>query len=466
MWSKIKCPKIPISIKLTLLYAVILSCILLFTSLLTFTGLLYVFFVQAKDDLQQDSVSLLHYLDRERHLDNRIFEKNILSPETILKIYNDKNELILDNRPEVCDPTPPGISSRPDNPKLDSMYKEILQIVDPNKPQYYETHKQISFHGASYRMHLLSPMLGQTRFLTNLLISLFLTNSLGLLIALLSGIFMSSRILNPIRKITQAAKEIEVKNLEKRLELTDSNDELHELGTTFNHMLNRIQTGFDKQRRFVSDASHELRTPITVISGYADMLDRWGKEDPAILQEGLDAIKSETASMYNLIEKLLFLARTDQNRQLLKKERFDTADLLTEITQETTIIAPHHKIELKKNDSVDLMADISAIKQMLRIFIENSIKYTPSQGSIFLSGEKTATDWVVTVQDTGIGIDEKEQTQIFQRFYRVDKSRAKTTGGSGLGLSIAEWIAKQHNSKIEIQSSLGKGTSISCKIPL
>ena len=466
MWSKIECPKIPISIKLTLLYAVILSCILLFTSLLTFTGLLYVFFVQAKDDLQQDSVSLLHYLDREHHLDNRIFEKNILSPETILKIYTNKNELILDNRPEVCDPTPPGISPRPDNPKLDSMYKEILQIVDPNKPQYYETYKQISFHGASYRMHLLSPMLGQTRFLTNLLISLFLTNSLGLLIAILSGVFMSSRILNPIRKITQAAKEIEVKNLEKRLELTDSNDELHELGTTLNHMLNRIQTGFDKQRRFVSDASHELRTPITVISGYADMLDRWGKEDPAILQEGLDAIKSEAASMYSLIEKLLFLARTDQNRQLLKKERFDTADLLTEIAQETTIIAPNHKIELKKNDSVDLMADISSIKQMLRIFIENSIKYTPSQGSIFLSGEKTATDWVVTVQDTGIGIDEKEQSQIFQRFYRVDKSRAKATGGSGLGLSIAEWIAKQHDSEIELQSALGKGTRISCRIPL
>lgn len=466
MWSKIKCPKIPISIKLTLLYTSILSCILVFTSLLTFTGLLYVFFVQAKDDLQQDSVSLLHYLDRERHLDNRIFGKNIISPETTLKIYNDKNELIFDNRPEVSDPTPPGISSLPDNPKLDSMYKEILQIVDPNKPQYYETHKQISFHGASYRMHLLSPMLGQTRFLTNLLISLFLTNSLGLLIAILSGSFMSSRILNPIRKITQAAKEIEVKNLEKRLELADSNDELHELGTTFNHMLNRIQTGFDKQRRFVSDASHELRTPITVISGYADMLDRWGKEDPVVLQEGIDAIKSESASMYNLIEKLLFLARTDQNRQVLKKERFDTADLLTEIAHETTIIAPQHKIELKKNDSVDLIADISAIKQMLRIFIENSIKYTPSQGSIFLSGEKTTTDWVVTIQDTGIGIDEKEQSQIFQRFYRVDKSRAKATGGSGLGLSIAEWIAKQHDSEIELQSTLGKGTSISCRIPL
>lgn len=466
MWSKIKPPQIPISIKLTLLYAVILSCILLFTSLLTFTGLLYVFFTQAKDDLQQDAISFIHYLDREHHLDNRVFEKKVISPETILKLYNDKNELILDSHPETADPTPPGTAVQPSNPKLDAMHKEILQILAQDKPQYYETHKQISFHGASYHMHLLSPMLGQTRFLTNLLISLFLTNSLGLLIAILSGIFMSSRILNPIRKITQAAKEIEVKNLEKRIDLPDSNDELHELGTTFNHMLNRIQTGFDKQRRFVSDASHELRTPITVISGYADMLDRWGKDDTATLQEGLDAIKSEAANMYDLIEKLLFLARTDQNRQLLKKERFDTAALLDEIWHETSIIAPEHTIKITKNDSVALLADVSAIKQMLRIFIENSIKYTPSQGSIILSGEKTPTDWIVTIQDTGIGIDENEQSQIFQRFYRVDKSRAKTTGGSGLGLSIAEWIAKQHNSEIELQSSLGKGTSISCKIPL
>jgi len=466
MWSKIRQRKIPISIKLTMLYAIILSCILLFTSMLTFTGLLYVFFIQAKDDLQQDAISFIHDLDREHHLDNRIFEKKVISPETIVKIYNDKNELILDNRPETADPNPTRTAEYPNNPKLDAMHKEILQILDNSKPQYYETHKQISFHGASYHVHLLSPMLGQTRFLTNLLISLFLTNSLGLMIAILSGIFMSSRILNPIRKITQAAKEIEVKNLEKRLELSGSNDELHELGTTFNHMLNRIQAGFDKQRRFVSDASHELRTPITVISGYADMLDRWGKDDAATLQEGLDAIKSEAANMYDLIEKLLFLARTDQDRQLLKKENFDTAALLEEILHETSIIAPEHKIELKKNDSVTLMADVAAIKQMLRIFIENSIKYTPPKGSIILSGEKTAADWVVTIQDSGIGIDENEQSQIFQRFYRVDKSRAKITGGSGLGLSIAEWIAKQHNSEIELQSALGKGTIISCKIPL
>jgi signal transduction histidine kinase len=231
-------------------------------------------------------------------------------------------------------------------------------------------------------------------------------------------------------------------------------------------MLNRIQTGFEKQRRFVSDASHELRTPITVISGYADMLDRWGKQDPSALQESIEAIKSEAKNMYGLIEKLLFLARADQNRQILKKSPLDTERLIEEIFQETSIIAPNHIIVLSQNEPATICADSASIKQMLRIFIENSINYTPNGGKINISAKKSGHYFDITIKDSGIGIPSEDQPHVFNRFYRVDKSRTKITGGTGLGLSIANWIAEQHNITINLDSTLGEGTTITVHIPL
>ncbi len=231
-------------------------------------------------------------------------------------------------------------------------------------------------------------------------------------------------------------------------------------------MLNRIQAGFEQQRRFVSDASHELRTPITVISGYADMLDRWGKQDEAILTEGISAIQSEASNMHVLLEKLLFLARADQGKQVVNKTPLAIERLIDEVVRETRIIAPEHQVELAGNAPAIIQADGALIKQMLRIFLENSVKYTPVGGTIRITSEHQGTQLAITVQDDGIGIPVEEQTRIFDRFYRVDKSRTKATGGTGLGLSIASWIAEQHNSSIRVESKVGQGTAITVLLPL
>jgi signal transduction histidine kinase len=278
--------------------------------------------------------------------------------------------------------------------------------------------------------------------------------------------FISRKILQPIRAITDTAQQIEVNNLGKRIPISGSNDELAELANTFNHMLDRIHNGFEQQRRFVSDASHELRTPITVISGYADMLDRWGKEDRSALDEGILSIKLEAANMQNLIEKLLFLARADKGSQAFKKVPLQTQGLIEEIFQETCLIAPNHQVILVNNDSASILADAYDIKQMLRAFIENSIKYTKAGGRISISAKQLDNHLNITIQDTGIGIPIEEQSRIFNRFYRVDKSRTKETGGTGLGLSIASWIAKQYGIILEVESAPGQGTAITAQIPL
>lgn len=229
-------------------------------------------------------------------------------------------------------------------------------------------------------------------------------------------------------------------------------------------MLTRLQTGFDQQRRFFDDASHELMTPITVISGYVNMLHRWGRQNPQALDEGLNAIKSETANMTNLIEKLLYLAKADQGKQQLHKSTLSLAPFMETIFKETRMIAPQHQITLMANDSAIVEADSVALKQMLRIFIENSIKYTPSGGTISFASELSEHHIEITIADTGIGIPYEDQDKIFDRFYRVDQSRSKNTGGTGLGLSIARWIAEQHRCSIAVSSSLGKGTIITLRL--
>lgn len=468
MWLRIKHLGIPISIKLTILYAAILFCILVFTSVLTVAGLYYVLFTQASEDVNLSANVVMSYLAADHPVDEHLLKENLIVPGVILRVFDDKNNLLLDSDPYV-----PGnhVLSKEEeediNPlKFVPQNKGELRIVYLDHVYFYYTSQTIWKDDRSYQLHFMKTIYEQTHFLKTLIESLLITNSIGLLIAVVSGIYISRRILRPIRDITETAKEIAVNDLGRRINLTDSNDELEQLAKTFNRMLSRIQTGFEQQRRFVSDASHELRTPITVISGYADMLDRWGKKDPAALEEGIEAIKSEASNMYGLIEKLLFLARADQSKQVLNKDLLEMRPLIEEVAQETHLIAPDYQIVLQQNDPSTIYADAASIKQMLRIFIENSIKYTPKGGTITIASTKINGQVDIKVQDTGIGIPKEDQSKIFNRFYRVDKSRSKDTGGTGLGLSIAQWIVQQHNGTIQLESKLGEGTTITIQIPL
>jgi two-component system, OmpR family, sensor histidine kinase ArlS len=231
-------------------------------------------------------------------------------------------------------------------------------------------------------------------------------------------------------------------------------------------MLDRIQNSYDIQNRFVSDASHELRTPIAVIQGYANLLDRWGKEDKEVLEESITAIKSEAESMKILIEKLLFLARSDKNTQKVEMSEFEIDILIDEILKETKMIDTRHEIINEKNEVIKIIADKNLLKEALRIFMDNSIKYTPQGGSIKLNSYIKDRNLIIEIADTGIGISKEDLSHIFDRFYRADKSRGKESGGTGLGLSIAKWIILKHKGSIEVQSRLGFGTKINISLPI
>lgn len=297
-------------------------------------------------------------------------------------------------------------------------------------------------------------------------IVMFIFYAASLFVIITLGLKSTRKLLLPIEKMTNTVKEISINALDTRLDISDSQDELKDLSVTFNNMLNRIQNAYEQQNQFVSDASHELRTPISVIQGYANLLDRWGKNDKAVLDESVAAIKSEAQSMKDLVEKLLFLARSDKNTQKVEKEPFLVNELVDEIIKETRLIDLKHILLCEQNDPISINADRKLIKETIRIFLDNSIKYTPQNGLIKLNSHVGKKNIVITIEDNGVGIPKEDLPYVFNRFYRSDKSRTRKTGGSGLGLSIAKWIIGKHNGSIELESKVSVGTKITVCLPL
>ena len=247
--------------------------------------------------------------------------------------------------------------------------------------------------------------------------------------------------------------------------LSTGDAELAGLETAVNKLMARMRDSYRQQARFVSDASHELRTPIAVIRGYADMLDRWGKTDEKILEESIEAIKEESESMQHLVEQLLFLARGDSGRTPLNVSDFDLSDMMKEVWEESAMIDKAHDYRFESGGEIPVRGDVSLIKQAARILIENASKYTPEGGEIILKSLVTDGHPAFSVQDSGIGISESDIPHIFERFYRADNSRSKQTGGSGLGLAIAKWIIERHGGRFEIISRKDIGTRITVILP-
>lgn len=308
----------------------------------------------------------------------------------------------------------------------------------------------------------------------------------GLLI-LKEIVFGTSKIrktLKPLDEIAETASRLsnmtfdeeKVQNLEEaisKISPTTSNEKIHTgdselqgLEESINNLLDRMRESYRQQARFVSDASHELRTPISVIQGYANMLDRWGKEDEKILNESIVAIKSEVENMKNLVEQLLFLARGINGKTQLNCKEFFLNDMMNEVFEESKMIDENHIYRYEENEKIKIYGDESLLKQTARILIENAVKYTDKGELIkFKIGKNEKEEVYFYIQDSGIGMNEKDVSHIFERFFRADTARDRKTGGTGLGLSIAKWIIDKHGGYFGVLSREEIGTRITVFLP-
>ena len=277
---------------------------------------------------------------------------------------------------------------------------------------------------------------------------------------------LNKRVLAPIRDIASMAETLSESNLSNRINIAGTKNELKDLAVVINRMLDRIERSYNSQKQFVSDASHELRTPISVIRGYTDMLRRWGKDDPEVLEEGITAISQETEGMKDLVESLLFLARHDKKTLMMEISAFDPAELITEVQKEEVMVHQEYVFEITSLESTRVKADRNMMKQVLRILCDNAVKYSEKGTKIRLSCQKENGGMCsLSVCDEGQGISPEDLPRIFDRFYRSDKARKSETGGHGLGLSIARIIVIAHNGKIRVRSKQGFGTVFSVLLP-
>lgn len=277
---------------------------------------------------------------------------------------------------------------------------------------------------------------------------------------------LNRKVLKPISDMAETAATLSANNLSDRISVEGAKNELKDLAMVINGMLDRIEVSYNSQKQFVSDASHELRTPIAVIQGYVGMLQRWGKEDREVLDEGINAIAQETSSMKELVERLLFLARHDKKTLMLEMESFDPLEVMSEIHREAKLLSDKHQFELNPAQNAWINGDKDMIKQLMRILLDNAIKYTPEGGSITLGVRQDQTHCILTVSDTGEGISAEDMPKVFERFYRCDGARKAQTSGHGLGLSIARIIVSAHGGELKVRSKVGVGTTFSVLLPL
>ncbi|MBN1967227.1 MAG: HAMP domain-containing histidine kinase [Anaerolineae bacterium] len=294
------------------------------------------------------------------------------------------------------------------------------------------------------------------------LLAMLAVGVIGLLVSLVVGEGLLERALRPIDGIAEAASQIATgDDLSRRIPYSGPQDELGQLVTVFNATLENLERLFMMQRRFVADVSHELRTPLTVIQTNLDLIKRYG-----IDEDSVRAIASESKRMTRLVGDLLLLAQADAGELTTIKQNLEIDTLLLDIfDQATTLAGEKLTVKLGRFEPVRVYGDQDRLKQLLLNLVSNAINHTPEGGTLTLSVWPEGRQALVTVADTGEGIPAEDLPHIFDRFYRVDKARARKGGGTGLGLSIAQWIAEAHGGFITVESAIGSGTTFTVSLP-
>jgi signal transduction histidine kinase len=302
--------------------------------------------------------------------------------------------------------------------------------------------------------------------LDGLVRTLGIAGPLALAVAAGGGIFLARRALKPVDDISRTAQEIEESDLSRRINV-GTKDELGRLAATLNEMIGRLERAFQRQKQFTSDASHELRAPLAVIEAESTLALQ--KERPAAdYQQSLETISQESRQMSSLIDQLLTLARADAGKEQWNFTEVNMGKLISSLSTDVEVLCQERGLSFQPGQIQDLMVkgDEARLRELFMDLLDNAIRYTPAPGTVSVSLRPEGQMAVALITDTGIGISGEDIPFIFERFYRVDKSRSRAEGGTGLGLAISKHIAEAHGGRIEVKSEIGVGSTFSVWLPL
>ena len=287
-----------------------------------------------------------------------------------------------------------------------------------------------------------------------------------LAISVFGGYFLAKQSLRPVQEITQTTRKITATNLRERIHVKNPNDEIGRLTETLNNMIGRLEASFEQVKQFSLDASHELRTPLTIMRGEIELALRGNKKGNSY-KKTLASLLEEVLRMTSIIEGLILLAKADSGNVKLERKPTRLDLLVSEIKEDAELLAEQKKIavSISRLDAATVLGDAVRLRQLMLNLVDNAIKYTPEGGKVTLSLELADGKAYFAVEDTGIGIPDSELRKIFDRFYRVDKSRSRLPDGLGLGLSISKWIAEAHGGSLLAVSKVGFGSKFTIVLP-
>jgi heavy metal sensor kinase len=311
------------------------------------------------------------------------------------------------------------------------------------------------------------PMAPIETILSHFLLSLLVGVPLLGLVAVGGGLFLVGRALAPVVRIAQSAEQITLHNLNERLPLTNTGDELQHLSLALNRMIARLGEALEQNRRFLADASHELRTPLAAWRGEMESVIELARGLPELRDRAGSALE-EVDRLAKIVEALFAISRLDAGEARQEWTRFDLAPLAASTTEQMSLLAEDKGVSVacKAQGKVSVDGDRARIKQVVVNLIDNAIKYTPAGGSINLNVFARDQKAVIQVADTGIGIPASALPHIFDRFFRVDEARSRDGGGAGLGLAIVKSICLAHGGQVRVESSEGKGSRFEVLLPL
>ncbi len=298
---------------------------------------------------------------------------------------------------------------------------------------------------------------------SSVLVNALFWSGLAAAVSVLVAILLTPTMFRPLEDIARTARQItRADDLSRRVPHTHRADEVGEMARAFNQTLERLERLFQTQQRLLADVSHELRTPLTAIRGNIDLMRHFGEADP----DSLEAMQSDIERMTRLVGDLLLLARADSGAIPLAFDAVELDSVLFDVYRKAARLTDAVEVKLSVVDQVCVWGDADRLQQLILNLIDNSVKYTPAGGEVVIGLEQNSRWARISVSDTGIGIAPEHLPHIFERFYRVDQARTRIQGGSGLGLSIARWIAEAHGGRIDVTSQVENGTTFTIDLPI
>ena len=345
-----------------------------------------------------------------------------------------------------------------------------FETLRGRRNEYRAYTRRFASLGQPYELIVLRSLHAQNQMLENLRLAFAWLIPVGLALAATGGFFLAHKTLAPIAAMGAQAGRITAANLHERLSVKNPSDELGRLGSSFNSLLDRLDQSFERQRRFIADASHELRTPVAILSGEAEVALSRNSRTAEEYRESLASLHREAKRLARIVDDLFTLTRADSGQYPLSPQDFYLDELVGSCVHSARTLAAAKNISVAVNTPGELpiCADESLLRRLFLNLIDNAVKYTPPGGSITIESRSVSGGYEVAVCDTGPGIPDDLRGRIFERFFRVDPARSRSAqngGGAGLGLSIALWIAEAHHGSLELKRTGPAGSTFSAFLP-